>query len=184
MGFSWVGFMEAEMAPFFLPQEWEQSTHLSLWWPSTLGFCTVRSGHRAGREQSSANKVPAPVSECFQQTLEWDLWQYSCSSTWSGWLKQCLVSKVDIPCVFSSQVLWHGLLPAVSDPRAANEAVIGSIKLLIVKRENTSSQILGNAIAVELVIAACGSHSGGILSLAPLYIWSKNAFSLSLCSTR
>lgn len=95
-----------------------------------------------------------------------------------------LVSKVDIPCFFSSQVLWHGLLPAVSDPRAANEAVIGSIKLLIVKRENTSSQILGYAIAVELVIAAYGSHSGGILSLAPLYIWSKNAFSLSLCSTR
>lgn len=58
-----------------------------------------------------------------------------------------------------------------SDPKAANKAVCDlSMKSLIVNRENTFSQILGNAIAIELVVAACESHSRGILSLTPLYI--------------
>lgn len=48
--------------------------------------------------------------------------------------------------------------------------VTWSMKSLTVNRGNTFSQILGNAIAIELDIAACGSHSGGILSLTPLYI--------------
>lgn len=48
--------------------------------------------------------------------------------------------------------------------------VTQSMKSLIVNRENIFSQILGNAIAIEFDIAACGSHSGGILSLTPLYI--------------
>lgn len=51
----------------------------------------------------------------------------------------------------SSQVLWHGLLPAVPDPKAANEAVTWSMKSIIVNRENIFSRVLGNAIAIELV---------------------------------
>lgn len=169
---------------YFLPQEWKKQ-HLSLWWPSTLGFCTVKSGHGAGREQSSTNKVPAPLSECFQQTLDWDLWQYSCSSTWSVCLKQWLVSKVDVPCFFPAK--YYGMdcfLQFLTPKHQMKLLVAWSMKSLIVNRENVFSQISGNAIAIELVIAACGSHSVGILSLTPLYIWSKNAFSLSLCSTR
>lgn len=51
----------------------------------------------------------------------------------------------------SSQVLWYGLLPAVPDPKAANELfVTWSVKSLIVNRENIFNQILGSAIAIEL----------------------------------
>lgn len=72
----------------------------------------------------------------------------------------------------SSQVLWYGLLPAVPDPKAANEAVCDLVHEVIncKQRKYFYFQILGNAIAIELDIAACGSHSGGILSLTPLYI--------------
>lgn len=71
----------------------------------------------------------------------------------------------------SSQVSWHGLLPAVPDPKQQMKLfVTWSMKEINVNRGNIFSRILGNAIAIELVIAACGSHSGGILSLTPLYI--------------
>lgn len=125
------------------------------------------------------------LSECFQQTLEWDLWQYSCSSTWSVCLKQWLVSKVDVPCFFPAK--YYGMdcfLQFLTPKQQMKLFVTWSMKSIIVNRENIFSWILGNANAIELVIAACESHSGGILSLTPLYIWSKNAFSLSLCSTR
>lgn len=60
----------------------------------------------------------------------------------------------------SSQVLWHGLLPAVPDPKAANEAVCELVhEVNIVNRENIFSKILGNAI--ELVIAPMEVTLGG-----------------------
>lgn len=72
---------------------------------------------------------------------------------------------------FSSQVLWYGLLPAVPTPKQQMKLfVTWSMKSLIVNEEDIFCQILGNVIAIELDIAACGSHSVGILSLTPLYI--------------
>lgn len=90
-----------------------------------------------------------------------------------------------VPCFFPAK--YYGMDWFLQFPTPKQQMklfVTWSMKSIIVNRENIFSWILGNAIAIELVIAACESHSGGILSLTPLYIWSKNAFSLSLCSTR
>lgn len=157
------------------------SPHISACGDPVL-WVSARWGQATEQEQSSTNKVPAPYLSASSRP-----WSGICGSTAAhphDLLKAVVGIQGGCSLFLSSQVLWHGLLPAVPDPKAANEIVTWSMKSIIVNRENILSRILGNAIAIELVTAACGSHSGGILSLTPLYIWSKNAFSLSLCSTR
>lgn len=86
-------------------------------------------------------------------------------------LKQWLVPKVDVPCFFPAKYCGVDcFLQSLTPKQQMKLFVTWSMKSLTVNRGNTSSQILGNAIAIELDIAACGSHSGGILSLTPLYI--------------
>lgn len=183
MGFSWVGIMGAEMAPFFSSTKVGAVHTSQLVVTQYLGFL-----HSEVRPQSRNSPL--------QTRYHLLIWVFPADLGVGFVALQLLIHMI---CLFkavlgiqggcslflSSQVSWHGLLPAVPDPKQQMKLfVTWSMKSINVNRGNIFSRILGNAIAIELVIAACGSHSGGILSLTPLYIWSKNAFSLSLCSTR